>query len=151
MCLKIKETFKTRAEAREFTKAPLIAKKDIVVYKILVFYENKYYSPYRSVQYYKNEIKHVKKFSFNIVDICGKWHVDVNKGLHSHKKLVPTFPLSLLTSTKTNYFVVKCIIPKGTFYFKNNNEEYVSLSLVMPKEFKNLKYEFLNSNRKKIE
>lgn len=136
MCLNLKEKFKRRDEARAFTKKPRIAGRSIKVYKLLCLDDEgdvtKYYSPYRGTLYKPSEEKKVSKFSFKIVDAC-EWRISVNKGIHSFSN---TFNI---TTDNLNYVVVECIIPKGTPYFKNDNE-YVSLQLNIPDlEFKVVK------------
>lgn len=142
MCLNLKEKFKRRDEARAFTKKPRIAGRAIRVYKLLCFEDDgcflEYYSPYRGVLYTPTEEKKVQKFSFNIVDACG-WRISVNKGIHSYKHPESAVEVFDTSEHKMKYVIVECIIPKGTPYFKND-EEYVSLQLNIPDlEFKVVK------------
>lgn len=126
MCLYIEKNFKTRQQARDFTKKPLIAKRNITVYKTLdqVTYLEKTkktigYSPFQSYRYEKGKTYKVKKFSFEIVsDVC-YWNVKIHKGLHAF--------------TKSNYgsHCVKMIIPRGTKYFlAKKDNEIVSQKLI---------------------
>lgn len=132
MCLKIQNQFTTRKEARNFFSEPLIANKNITVYKVLENFNDDMLSPYQSEQYKFGELKSVNKFSSETINLGGRlWMLTINKGIHSYnpkqlKLLGNIFNLKFHT-------VAKCVIPKGTPYFKNDRE-YVSLALQMPKK-----------------
>lgn len=155
MCLKISNQFRTRALAKEHVKEPLISKRNITVYKILEKVNSpkgiEFISPFRCMTYLPGETKIVKKFSFEYIDACG-WKVNVNKGLHTLNS--PSCIASNIMTAKSfvrftakmkysafghnkNMIIVECIIPKGTPYYKNE-EEYVSLALQMPDKFVNV-------------
>ncbi len=142
MCLHIEGIFRTRALAQQHVKTPLIAKRNITVYKVLEkVYTLKPYiefvSPHRCTPYLPNEIKTAKKFSFRYIDACG-WRIEINKGLHSYGKDRPDVQDWHRISKKSFHkIIVKCIIPKGTPYYKNKSE-YVSLKLEMPNDFLDL-------------
>ena len=138
MCLKISNIFKTRDAAQKFSKTPLVASSNMVVYKMLDKHEA-YTSPHHCIRYFPGETKSVKKFSFAYVDACG-WRVNVNKGLHSYSKDRSNVVYEKHTETLKRYnrVLIKCIIPKGTPYFTNKEGEYVSLKLQMPGEYKDM-------------
>jgi hypothetical protein len=132
MCLKIETTFRTRTKAREFYSKPLIAKTNITVYKVLENYGNQMVSPHRSVVYKFDELKKVKSFSSEIMDEWNRcWKIRINRGLHSYN--AKQIDLLIRRYQYNHYSIIKCKIPKGSKYFKNE-EEYVSLALQMPKK-----------------
>lgn len=145
------KTFKKRV-TREQAIIPLIAKKDIICYKRLdprfgykrrkgysqfghygyyetVRKEGKYVTPYRQypmelgMHYYQTN----QKFTFS----CNRGKIgrlDINRGLHSH--------VSFKIAEENRQFsevIVKCIIPKGSQYFKNETD-IVSDNLILLKE-----------------
>ena len=123
MCLTINKTFKTRKEAREFTKNPKIAEKDIRVYKVLT-QDN--YSPHFPMKYEKGFHYKEEKFSFEICRWYDIWGVSINKGLHSAKNIrKANFRVNCGYGDK----IVIMYIPKGAKYFESNGE-YVSTELV---------------------
>lgn len=150
MCFKVDKSFKTRAKAKELATQPRIARTNITVYKWLVsevFGSGikkiiHYHSPHRVLRYRPGETKTAEKFSFRFVDVCG-WRSEINKGIHSYhwslaKELLKRQKKSF---TKYNNVLIKCTIPKGTPYFKNNIGEYVSLALKTPAEYKHEKFQ----------
>ena len=148
MCFTIDKEFKTRAQAKELATQPRIARTNITVYKWLVaeIFEGKekiihYHSPHRGMRYRPGETKTAEKFSFRFVDVCG-WRSEINKGLHSYHWSVAEelFKRYKKSFTKFNNVLIKCIIPKGTPYFKNNAGEYVSLAIKTPDEYKHAKF-----------
>lgn len=104
-----------------------IAKKDITCYKILnkeddgiiasIVYDEVYFKKGGSSEYVNKE---VKEFSFNTD------RTEINSGLHTYSSYV-------LAHHKAKYHnkqMHKCIIPKGTKYYYNpDDQEYVSLKL----------------------
>ena len=144
MCLRLQQTFGRIADARQWSKIPLIAPCDITVYKVLdTVIEKKvkeYYSTHRSTQYREGETKEVSKFSFKITSPytrSGPWKLEINKGLHCFRK-ADSDAADLLLQRK-GAVLIKCIIPKGTHYFKNEETwEYVSLKLQMPNKFEDI-------------
>ena len=143
MCLRLKQKFPRVIDAKRFSETPLIASRNLTVYKVLdlveVNKEKEYYSTYRSTQYREGETKEVPKFSFKITSPykrCAPWSLDIHSGLHSFRKIEKAYILMWRDET----VLIKCTIPKGTPYFKNEDTgEYVSLKLQMPKEFKSEK------------
>lgn len=146
MCFKIDKEFKTRAKAKELATKPRIARTNITVYKLLAteIFEGKkkiilYHSPHRAMRYRPGDTKTAEKFSFNFVRIF-KWRTEINKGLHSYHWSVAEGLSKHNNFKKFNYVLIKCIIPKGTPYFKNNAGECVSLALKTPDEYKHAKF-----------
>lgn len=141
MCLRLQQTFGRITDARQWSEKPLIAPCDITVYKALDSVKGKkgkeYYSTHRSTQYHEGELKEVPKFSFKVTSPyarSGPWKLEINKGLHCFRKA----EAAALLLQRKDTVLIKCIIPKGTPYFKNEETwEYVALKLQMPKEFKN--------------
>ena len=107
-------------------KEPLIADKDITCYKVLEEEKEKLNSPFLGEVYFiKNEeetevTKEVPKFL-----LCDQ--EKITEGLHS------TLESALILDFSRE--VYKAIIPKGTKYYYNpDDNEYVSLKLTVYKE-----------------
>lgn len=107
----------------------LIAKKNIVCYKLLSAYQ---VSPYQNFVYRKNQKNDDMQLILrsNIINI----------GYHSYKK----FKTSYIRSTRdwgisqsgpTRLKVFKFVIPKGAEYYENNRE-YVSSNIILKNECK---------------
>lgn len=142
MCLRINKNFINREEATEYKNSPKVANKNIVVYKILRKIHNRhtnrisYVSPHRGEPYVPGRNKKVKSFSFIIKNafISNKkpYVIMINRGLHA---------FTTIEEAKNNQvyevdIIVKCVIPKGTPYFKDTeNNEIASLELSMPNKF----------------
>lgn len=104
-----------------------IATKDIIVYKRLLVNidrttKKKYYtSPYQSFIY------EPKECYFESESFRGKITREINKGLHSYinryQADIESWPYEK---------IVKCIIPEGAKYYKNNTQ-YVSDYLIIGK------------------
>ena len=146
MCLRIDDQFITRKKAKEFLETPLIAKKNITVYKVLerCTHEGKgiiysYSSPHRGASYYPGELKSVEKFSADILQVTWQWRIKINKGLHSYSAAAAEayWTRNCSITGGRGLILIQCTIPKGTPYFKNKDGEYVSLKLQTPKEYKN--------------
>lgn len=126
MCLTVDKEFKTRKEAREFKNKPLIAKKDIRVYKVLNTNCNT--SMVRGMKYYKGfHHTELKPFNSKIYKVYWPdyWYIDINSGLHSYTN-IKRANLMKCSGEK----VVVMYIPKGSLFFKGDNEDYVSDQLV---------------------
>lgn len=77
MCLTIYKDFKSLNEAKKFKRKPLIAKKDIRVYKVLTINN---VSPYFYMKYEKG-FHYIEKQPF-IGEIYSHW-IEIKTGLHS--------------------------------------------------------------------
>ena len=118
---------KPKKEAREFTKNPKIAAKDITVYKVINRDGTPPYFPSfkyeKGFHYYQTGNK---PFTFEIIkeSFSKNYEVNINEGLHCFK-----------TRERANNIVyggrrlVKMIIPKGAKYFEKD-DVYVSDQLV---------------------
>lgn len=147
MCLAIEKTFKRREDARAFTKKPMIAKKNIYVYKYLeandeikisdididgINKEDFWYSPFRGAPYLPGATHQVDKFSFEVTKVYNNWGVNINKGLHSF--LTKEDAEKYFNNKYKSKFIgaiVRCYIPKGAQYFKNKFN-IVSTQLKIP-------------------
>jgi len=129
MCLDVKKIFSNRREAQEFSKKPFIARKEIEVYKILQ--KSGGLSLYKCFKYEKGW-QYFSKFSFNILKLGAKdWNLSVSEGLHFFtneeraKRSIrnggahPSF-----------YKIVKMYIPKGAKYFRGDNEDIVTNTII---------------------
>lgn len=110
------------------SKIPLIAKKDIICYKVLQrLSDNSYISPFRNVKYNINDFNYpLEKYNQNdyVYDYSGWYKIEqgflhcfVSKNIHpndyvsSHIFLwAKIFPL----------YLFECYIPKGAKYFVSN-------------------------------
>lgn len=125
MCLKI-SGFHTRKEAIAASQNPLIAERDINVYKIL---DKDGYSPFRVMKYDKGTHYYQtgKAFTVSTVkDFSCKWSIKVKRGLHS--TTIPT-RYDRITMDVGCYKSVRMVIPKGSKYF-TNGIDYVSDNLI---------------------
>src|SRR5674476_1102028 len=87
MCLHIKQTFKNKKEAINFSKKPLIAKEDIRVYKALAFtiLLNQRVSPIKRFPFNKGFHYTNGKFSFDFFRGYGFTSLSILRGFHSNK------------------------------------------------------------------
>jgi len=128
MCLYVKTTFKTRQEARDFQ--PLVAKKNIEVWKILM---NEGKSPYRHFKwepgfhYYQDNGKLPK-------NINGCWNIQIHAGLHAFVDEVTARKRRREMFYYHNKHIVKMTIPKGAKYFLGTNGDIVSTEMIYPKK-----------------
>ena len=123
MCLKVNTNFYTRKEAREHK--PLIAEKDIKVYKVIDVNDR---SPYFNFKYHK-KYHYSCNFSKNIVNY-GRWYIKINKGLHSFIKHSEA-KIRKAGFLNEDYFkIVTMYIPKGSEYYLGDNGDIVSNNLV---------------------
>ena len=115
-----------------------VASKDIICYKLAEEFKGNYYGLYQN-KYKLNEFLTEKAFRSE------QQYPYINYGFHSFKRLkdakihinsILKRTFSLVTRfrpdySKKNYVVLRCIIPKGSFYFKgvfgmSDYESYVS-------------------------
>ena len=130
MCLIIEQKFETRREAREFSKKPLIAQKNIRVYKILEKDQNIFVSPYRGFTYTQGKQYSVKfSFDIDINHFSYKWEIAIKKGLHVFTSSISATEHPLYSPYARNLIIVEMYIPKGALYFKAKNT-IVSTELV---------------------
>ena len=134
MCLTLKRKFRSENEAKRFScKTAKIATEDIKVWKCLEI-KNKSNTtgraPYRGTLYKEGELKKVKAFGFGYYQHDdGKWDVDIDQGLHA----CTTYQTATWLKS-SDRFIVEMIIPKGTKYFKGDDNDIVSLQLLWPKK-----------------
>ena len=118
MCLQVDKRFRTRQEARDYK--PLIANKDIKVYKYLDVNNGKYWSPYQGFEYtqgYQYSAKITKNYRKYI-----NWKIFCNRGLHSYIK--PKY------SMQCEYTQIVMYIPKDSEYYLGSLEDIVSNNLI---------------------
>ena len=110
---------------------PKIATEDIVCYKIFrcrkIKWNTKvFYSLYRDYQYiaYASNPKITINFKkFHTSPSC--WYI--TEGYHSYNTLFK----AILERIGTSYPIVKCIIPIGSTYYLNNEDEIVSSDIII--------------------
>lgn len=130
MCLTAGK-FKTRQQARDAAKEPLIAKKAFTVYKVLMK-NNK--SPYQWYQYHPGVNLSAEKFTSTVEDNdwgSNRWHLEISKGLHAMAtELDAKKKRAQLNDGNSNHKIVEFIVPAGTPYFlSDDKKEVVSLKL----------------------
>ena len=117
------------------TNVPSIAKRDILVYKVLLQKDGKYYAPYQETYEYKKGINIPSENKQRI--LCRDKDFQISFGiLHSCKtrgqakyilsilKLMSPYPIK-------QFIVVKMYIPKGTkFFISSDKREYASNKLL---------------------
>ena len=137
MCLNIKKPLK---------ESIVIAKKDIYVWKYLIFENGVLLSPYRG---YKYEIDELVKVKFSKKELN---EMSVSIGLHTYRNLMSVF--SINKDERNDYVVAKCIIPKGSRYVKGTfvHESYASeeLKVISIHKFDDIKPSLLDKIRHSI-
>lgn len=120
MCLRLK---KNRPNLN-----PSVAKKDIVVYKILnETYDGNYESPFRSgTKWIK---KGTKTSEFQILPSLWFTGWEIHRGLHSWQTFTAAKELAKNIGYNTS-IIAKMYIPKGTEYYVGDNDDLVSKKLV---------------------
>ena len=120
---------------------PLIAKEDIVCYKVLHinYITNIFVTPYTktpvSIEYLKNKVPFkaeiLNKFKFIWRHILGFSNVVTDGFIHTFSSELPSYNLSF------GECVFKCIIPKGTKYFIGKCEDvYASEQIIFVKQLR---------------
>ena len=124
MCLFLHNIFETKEAANEFAANPMIADRNILVYKLLtVRKDGSLISPNRNVEYSRRTSKQVQAFGTKVYSPNGEiYKITVEEGLHAYVRL------SWAEKMKCDYTVFEMYIPKGTPYFLGTNE-IVSLKL----------------------
>lgn len=123
---------------------PKYATEDIICYKVLckdIF--NEYYSPYKFFKYELNK-QVSSNFSFTVsspVSFSPQKEYDslkffrnfncIRQGLHSCKYLSGALGYS---SRFIGACVMKCTIPKGSWYYEGTNNELVSDNIIINRE-----------------
>jgi hypothetical protein len=139
MCLTLKST-KTRQEARNLK--PLIAKKDIYVYKVFDRNEHTGYelhSPYRGFLY-KLGLSYSAKLSKHIYHYRSAWEISIHRGLHCYKTkkgMLSDWGGMDDIDVKNSIVALQCIVPKGSEYYQNDNE-IASNQLILPEKLVNI-------------
>ena len=131
MCLIVNERFQTREEAIVASHKPLIAKKDITVYKglrrmIKGLYSKKerWLTPYKNFEFEKGYHYYQDNDTFGIYYSFSDyhWRIVIGAGLHACTKKA--------RAREHSKNVFKMVVPKGAKYFLNNLGEIVSTELI---------------------
>lgn len=88
------------------------AKEDIKVFKVLYYREGKYFTPF---QHYQVEIG--KEYTSKL----DRKFFSVEDGLHSFEDYMDAWFVAQVrqaVTTRSEYIVVGCTIPKGAYYYK---------------------------------
>ena len=142
---------------------PKYATQDIVCYKVLYkglygkTFNGIYYSPYKFFKYKLNErvssdfdfaslplIKMSPQKEYKFLRILTYFR-QVNKGLHSFKYLIDAHKLNNRFIGGT---VMKCIIPKGSWYYEGIGDELVSDNIIIIEEVRTFDESFYYSRIK---
>lgn len=132
---------------------PRYATEDIICYKVLYkFIKGIYCSPYMKFPYKLNErissdfsfvslppVKMSPQKEYKFIRILTYFR-QVNKGLHSFKYLIDA---NKLNNRFLGGTVMKCIIPKGSWYYEGRDDDLVSDNIIVIKEipnYENLQY-----------
>lgn len=102
----------TLKEAKKLKKKPLIAKEDIIVYKVLTW---NYKSPYYKFQYRKG-YHYSENLNVTLITFSSGAYLSVNDGLHAF--------LCKESSkwTSPSFKSVKMVVPKGAKYYISASE-----------------------------
>jgi len=123
MCLNLKKTKETFEEHIE------IAREDMVVYKVMGYKSRffgmwkRFYAYYQEFVYKSNKVYRVIEFTYDTG--CFTNYYEINKGFHAYltKEIAENTPEYITGLDRyTDLKLVKCIIPKGTEYLKNDKE-----------------------------
>jgi hypothetical protein len=131
MCLVIIR--KTREAAEKLHANPHIAKKDIIVYKVLDTYkrkgETKYRSPYMRFKWMKGQHYFERGGTLGTSYIGqtwdGKYEFDVSEGLHAY-----TTPKRAFSGSYVGAVVVEMVVPKGAKYYTSSIGEIVATEMI---------------------
>lgn len=142
MCLTL--NYNNLSAAYKARKNPLVAKQDIVVFKMLKKVgdgrKTKYQSPYRTFEYNRGTHYYEEKgneFGKKVYASWGKVTMDINQGLHAYTTLEKA---DMEAYRSSNLVIFKMIIPKGSLYYINvNSREIVADNLIFPYNARNLK------------
>lgn len=125
---------------------PKYATQDIVCYKVLYkVIKDIYCSPYKQFPYKLNErvssdfdfaslplTKMSPQKEYKFIRIL-TYFSQVNKGLHSFKYLIDA---NKLNNRFLGGTVMKCIIPKGSWYYEGRDDDLVSDNIIIIEESK---------------
>src|SRR5690349_7303264 len=112
MCLTVAQRYASKKEAIEACKSPLIAKKDITVYKGLKkVNDTTGVSPHRRFEFKKgfHYYQDDDTFGFTVKPSLFEWVITIREGLHACQKK--------RRAVTHSQYVVKMIVPKGAKYF----------------------------------
>ncbi len=108
---------------------PKKAKKDIICYKLLEKFEEKYYTPCRGIYVDINKELKAKGISLSIIEPYEK-----GEGyIHSFRTLPHRDALESSGWNLSRISIFKCIIPKGTKYHIGNNYDICSKKIIFKK------------------
>lgn len=100
---------------------PLVASKDLVVYKVLTVEDGKYYTPYQSVEVKLNSYLTVPDSKVRKTSLFGYYEIN-GEGIHSYTHL-------------GGHIGFKAIIPKGTpFWISSDLQQIASTKLYITDE-----------------
>lgn len=146
MCLTIKISPDIHSDYRDnkltvvevFDKCKEIAEKDIICYKEVIRTKDKniYLSRFRKFKYEigMHYYQTGTKFIYEVEMFYGR--LNISRGIHSWVKnpISKKFKSQLKKFHIDNYTILKCIIPKGSIYFKGIFGDYVSDNLIVVEE-----------------
>lgn len=141
MCLTVNITFPTKKDAQNYK--PLIATKDIKVYKVLEYgtkaktkaktNKDRLYSPYRGFYYDKGTQYTESKLNRRYHTTCwsNQCTLHIEKGLHAYvTKDCRQIKDHLSTYAYAKPVVVVMVIPKGSQYYLGDNNDIVTNNLI---------------------
>lgn len=106
---------------------PLVAEEDIPCIKVI---NDDFTSFFKNYPYKLGEINPKEELK-EIINLAPSVNY-INEGYHSYY-----YTIQVYFPTSSSYLWVKCIIPKGTKYYKNDNtQEYVSETIIIEKVLK---------------
>lgn len=128
---------------------PIIAKKDVHVYKVMKLVDGTLLSYFQNMKYELNKLNKLPS-TINLFHYQGNTSID--KGFHSYatldyvkktdvKNIYQIRINRVIDYTTAKYShvvgVAKCTIPKGSMYYKNERDEIVSDQIII-NEFKTI-------------
>lgn len=132
MCLNINHEYHNCSS--RIPPPPLVAKKNITVYKILLRRHGFWLSPHQKFRYQEDFIYYItdeEPFSYS----GGRGCWDVDRGLHAYSKYSEA-----IIHRSFDRAIWKCIVPKGSLYYMGDRNEIVSnqLQIIEEKMYKHV-------------
>lgn len=138
MCLIVKKDIDCFENVEKLFKTPLIAKEDIVVYKVLNKVKRKGFSlyaksPYQGFMYLKGA-KYTAELRMDYDKNMQGYALYIEEGLHAWQSI--NNGCKLLYNKENNGFITEMIIPKGSKYFLGIHGDIVTNEMIWPTYFK---------------
>lgn len=111
---------------------PLRAKSDIVCFKVLIKTPKKVITPHQGMEISPDCLYHKQPLKASISSYFRffKWHILGKRGIVTDGFIHTHETLNLRIFNAKYYALFKCIIPKGTWYYKGLSNQYASRKII---------------------